>query len=153
MQFAMPAALDLLRSLRPSPDAPCAVVLAAVDPANPYGALVRWPPTGDDGAGRGPTRSAGTYVVLVDGHLAGWLGRGGQALRTWLPEHEPDRSRHSRALAQALAESPLLRARHGGLLIAEIDGTPATDHPFAPSLAAAGFTPGARGYARVAPHA
>ena len=42
-QFAMPAALDLLRSLRDAPESFRAVVLAATDPASPYGSLVKWP--------------------------------------------------------------------------------------------------------------
>jgi ATP-dependent helicase Lhr and Lhr-like helicase len=44
MQFALPAALDLLRSLRDEPPTPQTVHLAATDPANPYGALLAWPP-------------------------------------------------------------------------------------------------------------
>ncbi len=42
-QFALPAALDLLRSLRDLPEAPRTVVLAATDPANPYGSILPWP--------------------------------------------------------------------------------------------------------------
>jgi ATP-dependent Lhr-like helicase len=44
-QFSLPGALDLLRSLRDTgdPDAPEIAVLAATDPANPYGATLRWP--------------------------------------------------------------------------------------------------------------
>ena len=42
-QFALPAALDLLRSLKDMPDEPEVVVLAATDPANPYGTILRWP--------------------------------------------------------------------------------------------------------------
>ncbi len=52
-QFALPAALDLLRSLKDVPDEPEVVVLAATDPANPYGTILRWP----EGA-RPPSRSA-----------------------------------------------------------------------------------------------
>ena len=49
-QFALPAALDLLRSLKDVPDEPEVVVLAATDPANPYGTILRWPEarSGDD---------------------------------------------------------------------------------------------------------
>ncbi|HZW74193.1 MAG TPA: crosslink repair DNA glycosylase YcaQ family protein, partial [Caldimonas sp.] len=65
-QFAMPGAVDLLRSLRDAPDDPEVVVLAATDPANPYGATLTWPTRSTQstqssqslpGAGRGPTRS------------------------------------------------------------------------------------------------
>ena len=52
VQFAMPSALDLLRSLRSKrPDTdPEMLVLAATDPANPYGALLRWPQPADGGS-------------------------------------------------------------------------------------------------------
>ena len=72
-QFALPGALDLLRSLREAPDEPEVVVLAATDPANPYGAALPWP---DRPEGRRPMRTAGSIAILVDGRLAGWLGRG-----------------------------------------------------------------------------
>src|SRR5206468_7544568 len=42
-QFALPGAVDLLRSLRDAPDEPEMAVLAATDPANPYGATLSWP--------------------------------------------------------------------------------------------------------------
>ena len=104
-QFAMPGALDLLRSLRDAPDDPEVVVLAATDPANPYGAALRWPkkPADHDAAsgaasgasadaGRGPTRSVGATVILVNGALAAYLPRGDRQLVTFLPDAEPDRS-------------------------------------------------------------
>ncbi len=151
MQFAAPAAVDQLRALRVPDEEPTAVVLAATDPANPYGALLKWPGADHAGPGRGPTRSVGAHVVLVDGHLAAWIPRGAASLITWLPEHEPDRGRHVQALAAALAQSPLLRARDGGLLLTEVDGAPIAGHPLAAALGASGFTPGARGMR--APHA
>ena len=43
-QFALPGALDLLRSMRDAPDEVEVAVLAATDPANPYGATLKWPP-------------------------------------------------------------------------------------------------------------
>src|SRR5207237_6435235 len=42
-QFALPGALDLLRSMRDAPDDPEVAVLSATDPANPYGAALKWP--------------------------------------------------------------------------------------------------------------
>src|SRR6185503_19676639 len=98
-QFAAPPAVDMLRSFRDLPEEPRHVVLAATDPANPYGAIVKWPldsardkpvdmaqgesgkqsnPT--DGDGHGPTRSVGARVVLVDGSAAGYLRRGEREL-------------------------------------------------------------------------
>ena len=49
-QFALPGALDLLRSLREKPDDPEIAVLAATDPANPYGATLKWPAFAPGGA-------------------------------------------------------------------------------------------------------
>jgi len=66
-QFCIPAALDRLRAERadPSGDGPSseALVLAAADPANPYGASLTWPRWSDEDR-RPLTRSAGAYVVL-----------------------------------------------------------------------------------------
>jgi ATP-dependent Lhr-like helicase len=156
-QFALPGALDLLRSLRdPSGDDPTrtsVAVLAATDPANPYGAAIGFAAgaaaTGQARGsaeavktGRGPTRSVGATVVLIDGALAGYLPRGDRLLLVWLPEAEPDRSRVARHLATALAERA---QRLGGMLLEEIDGLPAPLHAIAPFFVEAGFKPGAMG--------
>ena len=92
-QFALPGALDLLRSLRDtgpaaplSSDATETAVLAAADPANPYGATLPWPPPRPTDAGRGPTRTVGATVVLVDGALAAYLPRGDRQLLAFLPD-------------------------------------------------------------------
>ena len=98
-QFAMPAALDLLRSLREEPSPSDVVRLAAVDPANPYGTLLPWPRRPE---GRGPTRSAGATVILVNGQFGVWVGRGRQIIVN-LPEDEPQRSTLARAVAEQLA--------------------------------------------------
>jgi len=144
-QFAMPGALDLLRSLRDAPreegDIEVAV-LAATDPANPYGATLKWPTEN-----RGPTRSVGATVILVNGALAAYLARGDRVLLTFLPEAEPDRSKVGRAVARALID----RARSGvesprGMLIEEIDGEAPATHSLAPYLAEAGFIAGALGF-------
>jgi ATP-dependent helicase Lhr and Lhr-like helicase len=171
-QFAMPGALDLLRSLRDPPDDAEVVLLPATDPANPYGAALRWPSRrstqsadaapkekkpGSKGAanaaadaageaGRGPTRTVGATVILVNGGLAAYLARGDRLLVTFLPEAEPDRSRTAHAIALVLID----RARGGGdaprgMLIEEIDGVPPREHPLAPFLSAAGFVLGAMG--------
>ncbi len=159
-QFAVPGALDLLRSLRdlPADDADVeVVVLAATDPANPYGAAIRFPalPTGASPgaaatAGRGPTRSVGATVILVDGALAAYLSRGDRQLLTYLPESEPLRSRVARALARALRERSRMPVGDDhaprGMLIEEIDGAPPSVHPLAPYLARAGFLTGAMGF-------
>ncbi len=146
MQFGAPAAVDLLRALRTPPETPDVAVLAATDPANPYGALVKWPEPPDGAGGRGPTRSVGARVILVDGHLTAWIARGGRGLLVWLPEHEPDRSRHAEALARAL---PIVgtdrEQRAATLVITEINGGPALDAPVRPFLEAAGFAATSQG--------
>jgi ATP-dependent Lhr-like helicase len=149
-QFALPPALDLLRSLRQPPDEPEAVVIGAADPANPYGTLLKWPAKDGDpgGAGRrGPTRTAGARVVLVDGALIAHIARGGRQLLTWLPEAEPERSRAGRALASALAAIARTGEGYvGGLLVSDVDGVAAHDHPIAPFLVGAGFIRSGQGY-------
>jgi ATP-dependent Lhr-like helicase len=147
-QFALPAALDLLRSLKDVPDDAEVVVLSATDPANPFGTILKWPEggIGDADRGRGPTRSVGSVVVLVNGALAAYISRGARQLTAFVPEDEPTRSTVSRALATKLAQ--LARGEDGrmALLIGEINGVPAAEHPLASHLVDAGFSPSAMGF-------
>jgi ATP-dependent Lhr-like helicase len=145
-QFALPPALELLRSLRQAPDEPEVVVLSATDPANPYGTTLRWPQTspGEDSAGRGPTRSVGARVVLVNGALAAYLPRGGRQITVYLPEDEPSRSTTARALASELAALARDEAA-GGLFISEVNGRDPGDHALVPFLVEAGFHPSPMG--------
>jgi len=142
MQFALPPALETLRRLRHPPEAPEVVTLDATDPANPWGSLLRWPEA-DGTDARRPARTVGARVVLVDGHLTGWLGRGGRQLLTWLPGEEPARDARAAALAHALAQ---LASGSAGLLLAEIDGAPARKHPLALHLTEAGFAGSTQGF-------
>jgi ATP-dependent Lhr-like helicase len=147
VQFALPPVLDLMRSLRELPEEPEMTVLAATDPANPYGTLLRWPAL-DGAPARGPSRSAGSQVVLVDGALGAFLGRGGRQAWLWLPETEPDRGRVARAVASALATVAArgLVDRRGGMLLEEVNGMPAVESPLALYLSEAGFTPSSLGF-------
>jgi ATP-dependent Lhr-like helicase len=154
-QFALPAALELLRSLRDMPEAPEVLTLAATDPANPYGTTLKWPALakatagpGGDGetdAGRAPTRTVGALVVLVNGALAAYLPRGLRQVVVYLPEDEPARSTSGRALAAALAGLARQESR-GGLLVGEVNGQDPAHHPIAPFLIEAGFSPSAMGF-------
>ena len=63
-QFAMPGAVERLRDVREPDTDPVALVLGAADPAQPFGAAVPWPRRG---ANRGPSRTFGAQVVLLDG--------------------------------------------------------------------------------------
>jgi ATP-dependent Lhr-like helicase len=148
-QFALPGAEERLRALREPAEDQQTVVLAATDPASPYGAALPWPARDGDGESR-PQRAAGAHVVLDAGELAGWLARSEQSLLTFVPAEEPERSRRARALARALADL-VESGRRRALLIARIDGEPAHASPFAPFLAAAGFAPGQKGYLKRAP--
>jgi ATP-dependent Lhr-like helicase len=147
-QFALPAALDLLRTLSTLPDEPEVVVLAATDPANPYGTILKWPAVDGDteSGGRGPTRTVGAMVVLVNGALAAYISRGARQLTTFLPEDEPNRSLTARALASRLAALTRPDDTRMPLLIGEINGVPAAEHPLSSFLVDAGFSPSAMGF-------
>ena len=138
-QFALPAALDLLRSLKEPPEDAEVVLLAAADPGNPFGTILKWP-AGDEGTepGRAPTRSVGALVILVNGSLGAYISRSARQLLVYLPEDEPARSTVARAVTRRLAGL--------GLLIAEINGVSATEHPLAPFLLEAGFSASAMGF-------
>jgi ATP-dependent Lhr-like helicase len=84
-QFSVPGAVDRLRSVREAPDpdlhpddVPPAIVLAATDPAQPYGAALPWPASN----GR-PARSAGALVVLWQGLPLVWFDRRSHHLVTF----------------------------------------------------------------------
>ncbi|WP_408931784.1 ATP-dependent helicase [Corynebacterium sp. YSMAA1_1_D6] len=92
-QFSTPAVIDRLRGLADSPDVtgwpsgtrePQTYVLAATDPANPYGAALPWPPSDASDSAARPTRAAGALVVLMDGLPVAHLTRGGKTLTTFL---------------------------------------------------------------------
>ncbi|HLS39923.1 MAG TPA: DEAD/DEAH box helicase [Ornithinicoccus sp.] len=136
-QFGSTGAIDRLRlpaSGKPDED-PTVLVLAATDPANPYGAAVPWPERPDTDAAHRPGRKAGALVVLVDGRLAVYLERGGRTALTY-SDDPGDAVLAARALAHLVR-----RGRLGGLTVAKIDGGPALggDHPLAAALADAGF--------------
>jgi ATP-dependent Lhr-like helicase len=139
-QFASGGAIDLLRSLRDEPEGPETVLLAATDPANPYGAIVPWP----ESAGM-LSRSVGARVILVNGLMAAYLSRGEKQLYGFLPEDEPNRGVVARAVAVALATLVRDGIRRA-LLITEINDEPAARSPLAPFLVEQGFAATGMGY-------
>ena len=142
-QFALPSALDLLRSLRELPEEAEVIALAATDPANPYGAILPWPADGDrTDAARRTTRSVGSSIIMVNGALGAYVGRGGRQVQVFLPDDEPARSMVARGVAGRLAEI----ARSAGLLIGEVNGKTPGEHAIAPYLVNAGFVPSALGF-------
>jgi ATP-dependent Lhr-like helicase len=150
-QFAMPAAVDLLRSLRAErEDERCEMLmLAATDPANPYGALLRWPAGGD--AASSLARSVGARVILCDGTLVAYLRRGNPNVQVFLPEEEPGRGNVARALAEFLVarvrgDREDDAAGRAGMLIATVNGVAVAESEMARALLDAGFVAGAMGF-------
>ncbi len=146
-QFAMPAAVDLLRSLRMKRDGDRSemLMLAATDPANPYGSLMKWPGRGEAGgdAGSSLTRSVGARVVLCDGALLAYLRRGNPNLQVFLPEEEPARGQAAKSLAEFFVQ----RAQaEGGMLITSVNGVAVAEHSMARAWLDAGFVAGAMGF-------
>ncbi len=132
-QFAYPGIVDRLRGIRDDAGEEGVVVLAASDPANPYGWLLPWPELTETG-GRPPTRSTGAAVVLVGGVPALFLDRRGRRLRTF---SGADREMVTRAV-------PALRdvaRRHprGALSLEEVDGEPAFRSSLKAVLVGAGY--------------
>jgi ATP-dependent Lhr-like helicase len=135
-QFAQPGADERLRV---KPEAKPAVVLAATDPANPYGAALPWP-----GAEPRPQRTPGALVVVHQGKLLAYLSKNDRALSLFLTEEEPARGHELEALVTAL-KTLVGPAKRRVLLLQTIDRVDAQRSPHAAALIAAGFSPGASG--------
>jgi ATP-dependent Lhr-like helicase len=155
-QFALPAAVDLLRQLRNAPEAerPEFVQLAATDPANPYGSVLPWPdiPVADEDSESAPrvlTRAAYAEVILRNGQLVAWLRRNNPSLLVFLPGEEPERSQVASGLAHFLStrgQDRMHGNRHEGVLITTVNGQPVGAHPISRFLRDAGFHPGPLGF-------
>jgi ATP-dependent Lhr-like helicase len=135
-QFAQPGADERLRV---KPDEKPAVVLAATDPANPYGAALPWP-----GAEPRPQRTPGALVVLHQGRLLAYLGKSDRALSLFIDEEEPARGHQLAALLTAL-KTLVGPGKRRVLLIQTIDRVEAPKSPHAAAFIAAGFSSGASG--------
>jgi ATP-dependent Lhr-like helicase len=159
-QFAGAGAVDRLRA--PEPLAPPAMssshelpasrvpdsadvrtlVLAAADPANPYGAALPWPARPGEAAGsHRPGRKAGALVVLVGGELLLYVERGGRSLLSW--SEDP-------TLLQAAADALALAVHDGALgrlTVERADGAGllGSEHPLARALEQSGFHATPRG--------
>lgn len=145
-QFAMDGAVDRLRTVSTARDraepgvAPHAVVLAAADPANAYGAALPWPES-PDGAGHKPGRKAGALVVLVDGELAMYMERGGKSLLAWPTDPgDPVLVAAAGALAEAARAGAL-----GTVTVERANGASSLTSPLGRVLEAAGFLATPRG--------
>ena len=154
-QFALPGAVERLRALRGDPGGEpttdegvtrgwagrAALVLAAADPANPYGAALPWPRRGDDDRRAFP-RVPGAFVVMREGEAVIYLERGGRTLHTLPAFDSPGAAQASLTALAGLAERGRLRS----LRIERVDGEPVGSSPVASLLTAAGFRAGYRGY-------
>ncbi|MEU6866965.1 ATP-dependent helicase [Streptomyces sp. NPDC046876] len=138
-QFAMDGAVDRLRSAERNPPPLAAVVLAAADPANAYGAALPWPEP-PAGASHKPGRKAGSLVVLVDGELALYLERGGKTLLAWPGADDPRLAAATAALAEASRAGTL-----PALTVERINAAPALTSALGGALEAAGFHATPRG--------
>ena len=132
-QFALPGAVDRLRAVRAPESDAAPVVLAATDPAQPYGAALAWP----ESPGR-PARAAGAHVVLADGVPLVMLERGGRSLATFAGAEST--GAWIDAIVGLVKDGRLRK-----LEIAKVDGVPVRDTPWAARLEAAGFTSAYRG--------
>jgi ATP-dependent Lhr-like helicase len=163
-QFALPSAIDLLRSLRTDrvPEKPEMLCLAATDPANLYGSVLRWPSISSlvevnadqgtaiaeparEGNTRMLARAAGARIILRNGELVAYMRRNNPNLIVFLAADEPDRSHMARDLANFLVElgQQDLQApgsgRPAGLLLATVNDVPIAEHFLSRFLLDAGF--------------
>ena len=171
-QLAVPGAVDRLRSLRERPLKSQAVLLAATDPAQPYGVQLPWPELGkkpdepnstnppnranppnkanppkqvkQPNQASKPRRALGCYVVLVDGVLSLFIDRGGARISCFEDESDPGGSKRlARALRSLVAGVSLLGKK--GLLVETIDGERARASDRSEAFVRAGFRVGYRG--------
>jgi ATP-dependent helicase Lhr and Lhr-like helicase len=126
---------------RRAEDARRAVVLAAADPAQPYGAALAWPARPEETAtSHRPGRKAGAVVVLFAGQLVLYVERGGKTLLSWTEDPaalEPC----AKALATAVRDGAL-----GRITVEKADGGMVVlDSPLTRALESAGFRHTPRG--------
>lgn len=167
-QFTTSAVVDQLRAQereerrtsKPSDHVPAtALVLAAADPAQPYGASLPWPSADDleTASGHRPGRKAGAVVVLVEGRLVMYLERGGRSLLSWGSvaasttadddlgdPGDPGDAAYLRAAAEALAAA-VTDGRLGQLTLQRWNSRDIANTPIEPVLTAVGFIPTPRG--------
>jgi ATP-dependent Lhr-like helicase len=145
-QFGITGAVDRLRAVAHEVEVaegqqPQTIVLAATDPANPYGAALPWPERASDAANAGhrPARKAGAVVAIVDGSLALYVERGGRTLLSFTTDPAAVQPAVD-ALALAVREGAL-----GKLTVERADGEHILGSPLSAALEAAGFHATPRG--------
>ncbi len=133
-QFALPGAVERLRSL-PETEGELQI-LAATDPANPYGAALPWP---KPPSGRRPARAPGAHVLLRDGEPLVYVERGGRSILRLRELDDSELAAAARALAEAVSAGRLPK-----LGIEKVDGEPAIGSGHEQALLSAGFSRGPR---------
>ncbi|MGZ6707484.1 MAG: DEAD/DEAH box helicase [Solirubrobacteraceae bacterium] len=151
-QFALPGAVERLRAQKADEEAP-PIVLAATDPAQPYGAALPWPKRDDQeseagpaGGGhvtaagtrsRRPQRVAGAHVVLVGAEPVLYVERGGKGIATLADSDDP----RMRPALEALAAF-VTAGRGRRLALERVDGEPVVGSPWEDVLIDLGFRAG-----------
>ncbi len=142
-QFALAGAVERLRSL-PRSDGEH-LVLAATDPAQPYGAQLPWPKpplreaadagTEERRGGRRPSRVAGAYVLTRDGEPLLYVERGGKGILLLARIEAEELTAALVALTEAAVDGLIPK-----LGIEKVDGEPVIGSGMEQSLLEAGFS-------------
>ena len=133
-QFALPGAAERLRAQRDDDAAP-PIVLAATDPAQPYGAVLKWPKR----ESRSPARQAGAYVVLAGAEPVLYVERGGKGIQVLTDDGDERLQPALRALADAVERGRIRR-----LALEKVNGEPVVGSAWEERLLELGFRAGPR---------
>ena len=142
-QFSHPGAVDRLRAARPEAeerDQPLTeediAILAAVDPANPYGTLLGWPDAARPDQAK-PRRIPGAWVLLARGRPVLYVAPRGRRILSFPATIRAEDGALPAALA-ALRRIPK-SGRRGLLVIEKIDGVAAPESGLLAEFRAAGY--------------
>jgi ATP-dependent Lhr-like helicase len=135
-QFALPGAVERLRAQREDREER-PTVLAATDPAQPYGAALPWPKR--EGEQRRPSRVAGAHVVLAGAEPALYVERGGRSVVTMLEAEDPRVPAAFEALVEHVRRGAIRK-----LSLEKVDGEPVVGSEWEPLLVELGFRLGPR---------
>jgi ATP-dependent Lhr-like helicase len=133
-QFAVPGAVERLRAQRDDDEAP-PLVLAATDPAQAYGAALKWPKR----EGRSPARQAGAYVVLSGAEPVLYVERGGKGLQVLVEAGDERLPAAFEALVEAVRSGRVRK-----LALERVDGEPVVGSAYEERLIELGFRAGPR---------
>ena len=134
-QFALPGAVERLRAQRAVEES-APIVLAATDPAQPYGAALPWPRRDEEGA-RKPARVRGAYVVLAGAEPVLYVEKGGRGIATLVDHSDPRLVPAFTALAEFITGG-----RGRKLSLERVNGEPVVGSPLESLLIEVGFRAG-----------